>query len=603
VVPAPDAPAFLEGGPQRLVRPELEYLDPAEQREAQAAAEDAVCQVLVGGRFQGTGFLIGPDLVLTNWHVVAPLVTGALAREQVKLRFDVLRLPDGALATGPEVGLATQGEAVLDASPLTDDEARGAPDASVPGSDQLDHAVLRLAWPVGQEASRRVASQDEVPRGWLSLEAEPPPLVHRMPLSVLQHPRGDPLALSTDGEGVLELRGTTRVRYDLNTESGSSGSPVFDRRWRIVALHHYGDPLHEQAAYNQGVTIASIRARLLHQGLGALLRKPPLRISQRLADRAGQGLTRAAALPSATLRHALQPHQARLEIVRRDGRELGIYKTLHANLHRVQEKLRVVAAGVAEMRAGRMRNAILFGNAVRTMRTWLGDAERASEGLSADERAWIGEALAAVEQLTQAASARDAEAADTALEELRSLRQAAITLNVVLVELARRIPLAAVSEGLAEIARALGSTGVAATEAARELHLAKEALDRLHGRLAGLVEQHGAWQSLDTELAVAEGLPGRRPDARVPRWPRFRAHLVELCDRQRAAPWSAELLRLLLAWETAAAEGRTEEAETAFIDFADACRRRFFEVDEELHATCNSLAVVIGPLGDLLARL
>ena len=29
-----------------------------------------------------------------------------------------------------------------------------------------------------------------------------------------------------------------RLRYQTNTEDGSSGSPVFNREWRVVALHH-----------------------------------------------------------------------------------------------------------------------------------------------------------------------------------------------------------------------------------------------------------------------------------------------------------------------------------------------------------------------------
>jgi V8-like Glu-specific endopeptidase len=31
------------------------------------------------------------------------------------------------------------------------------------------------------------------------------------------------------------------VRYAVNTEPGTSGSPVFDKDWRLVALHHLGD--------------------------------------------------------------------------------------------------------------------------------------------------------------------------------------------------------------------------------------------------------------------------------------------------------------------------------------------------------------------------
>ena len=56
----------------------------------------------------------------------------------------------------------------------------------------------------------------------------------------------------------------TRVRYATNTLGGSSGSPVFDLEWNLIALHHYGDPVYSHPAqYNQGVPIHLIRERLV----------------------------------------------------------------------------------------------------------------------------------------------------------------------------------------------------------------------------------------------------------------------------------------------------------------------------------------------------
>ena len=53
----------------------------------------------------------------------------------------------------------------------------------------------------------------------------------------------------------------TRVRYTLPTEPGSSGSPVFDGDWSLIALHHSGDPRTKNPAYNEAIPAEKIAAR------------------------------------------------------------------------------------------------------------------------------------------------------------------------------------------------------------------------------------------------------------------------------------------------------------------------------------------------------
>src|SRR5262249_23926773 len=60
------------------------------QRCAVAAAR--VCQVLVSGSKQGTGFLVGPDAVLTAYHVVGSAVDRL---DTLAFRFDYARTPAG----------------------------------------------------------------------------------------------------------------------------------------------------------------------------------------------------------------------------------------------------------------------------------------------------------------------------------------------------------------------------------------------------------------------------------------------------------------------------------------------------------------------------
>jgi V8-like Glu-specific endopeptidase len=55
------------------------------------------------------------------------------------------------------------------------------------------------------------------------------------------------------------------LRYTTNTQPGSSGSPVFDFEWNLVALHHLGDPAFDKltAEFNQGIPANAIRRMIL----------------------------------------------------------------------------------------------------------------------------------------------------------------------------------------------------------------------------------------------------------------------------------------------------------------------------------------------------
>jgi hypothetical protein len=109
-----------------------------------------------------------------------------------------------------------------------------------------------------------------VPKGEPLISIDPP-----MPVLILQHPQRGPIKLAIDTEAVLQLyENGTRVRYSTNTDPGSSGSPCFDMNWKLIALHHYGDPLHDKAQYNQGIPIKMIRDRLKRSGKEGALGGP-----------------------------------------------------------------------------------------------------------------------------------------------------------------------------------------------------------------------------------------------------------------------------------------------------------------------------------------
>ena len=87
-------------------------------------------------------------------------------------------------------------------------------------------------------------------------------------VNIIQHPGGGPKQISLSAN-VIVFVGAGRVQYLTDTLPGSSGSPVFDADWNVVALHHSGGWLIEpnassKTAYyrNEGISIDRVIAGL-----------------------------------------------------------------------------------------------------------------------------------------------------------------------------------------------------------------------------------------------------------------------------------------------------------------------------------------------------
>lgn len=172
---------------------------------------DAVCRItfLDDPANSGTGVLIAPDLVLTNYHVLsleADANLNAIA-QSMRFHFGDVSAQLGQRAHAPAIAPAK--DAIMQSSPI----------------HELDYVLLRLAPsdraldPVPFDANTALSKQS--------------------PLSILQHPEGDRLKVSLSNNGIVktdEQRGL--VLYVNRTKGGSSGAPCFNREWKLVALHH-----------------------------------------------------------------------------------------------------------------------------------------------------------------------------------------------------------------------------------------------------------------------------------------------------------------------------------------------------------------------------
>ncbi len=242
-----------------------------------AAITQQVCRITVafgGTTAYGTGFLLAPDIVITNYHVVEQVITGKAPASSVSLLFDYHLRDDGVT---PHVGASYTLAAhdwLIDSSPYSPLDLT-AHEAVATAPDQLDYALLRIAGAPGNELVQGGSGTLSVPRGWIALPTNTYPFAAHTPLLIVQHPDGKEQKLAIDTDAIIGMNNNgTRVRYRTNTEPGSSGAPCFDAHWNLVALHHAGDPnyaaLH-QPGYNQGIPFSAILRLLQERGKLTLL--------------------------------------------------------------------------------------------------------------------------------------------------------------------------------------------------------------------------------------------------------------------------------------------------------------------------------------------
>ncbi|NEO84718.1 MAG: trypsin-like peptidase domain-containing protein [Spirulina sp. SIO3F2] len=201
---------------------------------------NAVCKIsFTDSDHTGTGILIAPDLVLTNYHVLSP----QLVEEKTQLE---------ALAQSLQFEFGYISQENTDSVP-TDcfNTAASEPVLAWSPAPQLDYVLLRVAGAIVQADYLKPVSMSSV--------REPSP---RTSLNLLQHPAGQTLKVSLSTNGVVQTdpqRG--RIWYVNRTQGGSSGSPCFTGDWDFVALHHASVP-RGFGSLREGILLQSIVAEI-----------------------------------------------------------------------------------------------------------------------------------------------------------------------------------------------------------------------------------------------------------------------------------------------------------------------------------------------------
>lgn len=250
---------------ERIITSTNTHLDIAQFRRRLSEVEARVCRIDLDDAGLGTGFLVGPDLVLTCYHVVEGVVGDSEVASNLSCLFDYKVREDDSTVINNGTRINVVALELL--SPY--DRADLMDDVSVPDPDNLDFALLRLDAGLGDEPMGRVAVSVSSPlRGWFTLPAHSHHLAVDSPLFIVQHPRVGPMKLALDTEGVIGLaKNGLRLRYRTNTEPGSSGSPCFDQHWNLIALHHSGDR-RVDPNWNEGIPIHLITAYINRNSTG-----------------------------------------------------------------------------------------------------------------------------------------------------------------------------------------------------------------------------------------------------------------------------------------------------------------------------------------------
>jgi endonuclease G len=199
--------------------------------EAGVVAARAVARVNIreGNRLAGygSGSMVSARLFLTNHHVLPDVATA----EASTVEFDYQDGPDG-LPIKPTVFS-------LD------------PETFFVADQELDFALVSVEAYADELAPFRFNRL---------IEAEGKAIVGDF-VTIVQHPQGEKKQVALRENRIVDLL-EKFVHYETDTEPGSSGSPVFNDQWEVVALHHAAVPAADQADaggfVNEGIRVSKL---------------------------------------------------------------------------------------------------------------------------------------------------------------------------------------------------------------------------------------------------------------------------------------------------------------------------------------------------------
>ena len=180
--------------------------------ELAIAVGRAVARIQIGNEY-GTGFLVGPGLLMTNHHVLEDENDAARATAE----FDYQDNAGGELLPRQDFKLDVASFFVTD--------------------KDLDFTIVGVT-----RSSNRNRPLSLYP--WLKMIGDTGKAEKGDSLNIIQHPRGGLKQIAFRKNEIIDIPDGVKdfLYYTTDTEPGSSGSPCFNDQWELVALHHSGVP-------------------------------------------------------------------------------------------------------------------------------------------------------------------------------------------------------------------------------------------------------------------------------------------------------------------------------------------------------------------------
>ena len=175
----------------------------------------SICRVEIGDSHglaagYGTGVMVSPRLLLTNNHVLDSAETAGASVAEFAFERDEHGVEQEPVRFGLDPGTFFLTDVDLDFSLVA------VSDASETGRPLADY-------------------------GWVPMIVQQGKVIKGEYVNIIQHPSGEPKQVALRQNQVVDLL-VDFMHYKTDTAPGSSGSPVFNDEWELVALHHSGVP-------------------------------------------------------------------------------------------------------------------------------------------------------------------------------------------------------------------------------------------------------------------------------------------------------------------------------------------------------------------------
>ena len=183
----------------------------------------------VGREVLATGFLISEDLMMTNHHVFFP-TPAAAAEAAAEAAMPALARFDRFVK---DASIEFNYERDIDGNLLTPLRFSLDPHRFLYANKDLDMTIVAVR-PTDRSGAAELKRQ-----GYLVLNEELGKADFGDFASIIQHPSGQEKQIAIRENQIMDMA-DDRLFYKSDTAQGSSGAPVFNDQWQVIALHSAG---------------------------------------------------------------------------------------------------------------------------------------------------------------------------------------------------------------------------------------------------------------------------------------------------------------------------------------------------------------------------